>query len=362
AYTRRGNVTRASRFILANTGLVGSDTEFAAYSQYDIAGNVIKTKDPKGNVSQADYSGAYQYAFPTTQTSPIPDSSGYYASSTAFTTTIAYDFWTGKATSTTDPNSQVTTAEYNDTLDRLTRVVRPAGGGETTYQYGDAVGSLYLRTQTKQDASAWLDDYTLFDGLGRAWRAAHYEGPSSWSASETKFDALGRVSQVSNPYSITTYNAATPAGALWTTTSYDALSRVLSVTTPDGSHVDTLYSGNQVKVTDQSQKKRRSYTDALGRLTQVTEDPDSSAYQTYYIYDVLGNLVKVNQGAQNRYFMYDSLSRLVRARNVEQDVNGSLTTTAVGTYPGLGNTQWTMGYSYDSNGNLTSRVDARNVT
>src|SRR5205085_9376896 len=129
---------------LANTGLVATDTEFAAYSQYDIAGSVVKTKDPKGNVAQADYSSTYQYAFPTTQTSPIPDSSGYYASSTAFTTTIAYDFNTGKVTSTTDANGQTTTAEYNDTLDRLTRIVRPTGGGETTYQYGDTAGRLYL--------------------------------------------------------------------------------------------------------------------------------------------------------------------------------------------------------------------------
>lgn len=366
AYTRRGNVTRASRFNLANTGLVGSDTEFAAYSQYDIAGNVVKTKDPKGNVSQIGYSSTYQYALPTTQTSPIPDPSGYYASNTAFTTTIAYDFWTGKMTSTTDPNSQVTTAEYIDALDRLTRVARPAGGGETTYEYGlgDSSSNRYIRARTKQDASTWIEDYTLFDGLGRAWRAAHYEGPDSWSAKETKFDALGRVSQVSNPYSIATYNAATPAGALWTTTNYDALSRVLSVTTPDGSHVDTAYSGNQVTVTDQSLKKRRSYTDALGRLTQVTEDPNGLAYQTYYTYDILNNLVKVNQGAQNRYFMYDSLSRLARAKYVEQDANGGLATspTTIGTYPGLGNSQWTMGYAYDPNGNLTSRTDPRNYT
>ncbi len=212
AYTKRGNVTRVSRFILANTGLVGSDTEFAAYLQFDIAGNVVKTKDPKGNVAQLGYSSTYQYAYPTTQTSAIPDPSGYYASSTAFTTTVAYDFWTGKVTSSTDANSQTTTAEYNDVLDRLTRVVRPSGGGETVYQYGDTIGNLYLRTQTKQSATTWLDDYTLYDGLGRAWRSAHYEGPSSWSATETSFDALGRVSQTSNPFSIASYNAALPGG------------------------------------------------------------------------------------------------------------------------------------------------------
>ncbi len=151
------------------------------------------------------------------------------------------------------------------------------------------------------------------------------------------------------------------------------MSRIITVTTPDTAFVTTSYSGNSVTVEDQHDpndpdvskrvgRKRRSYTDALGRLTQVTEDPSGAAYQTYYTYDVLNNLVKVNQGSQNRYFLYDSLSRLVRARNPEQDVNGGLATSAAGTYSGLGNSQWTIGYVYDANGNLTSKTDARNVT
>src|SRR5205085_3266088 len=79
---------------------------------------------------------------------------------------------------------------------------------------------------------------------------------------------------------------------------------------------------------------------------------------TNYAYDVLGNLRQVLQGSQQRFFMYNSLSQLIRARNPEQNVNANLTTAAD---PVSGNTQWSMAYAYDANGNLTSKTDARNT-
>ena len=111
-------------------------------------------------------------------------------------------------------------------------------------------------------------------------------------------------------------------------------------------------------VQDQAGKKRQSVADALGRLTQVIEDPQGLAYQTTYSYDVLNNLSAVTQGTQHRYFMYDALSRLIRAKNPEQDANASLALSD----PVSGNSQWSLAYTYDANGNLATRTDARGVT
>ena len=120
-----------------------------------------------------------------------------------------------------------------------------------------------------------------------------------------------------------------------------------------------------------------SQTDALGRLTNIWEvrSPDAASgtvsvsfpnhpeitagYQTDYIYDSLGNLRKVIQGAQTRWFAYDSLSRLIRVKNPEQITNSSLPPH---TDPVTGGSGWCMAYSYDANGNMVSKIDARNIT
>jgi RHS repeat-associated protein len=383
---QRGNPIKVSRWLLATTGPEGNDREIAAFSRYDVVGNVIATQDAKGAVTQIGYSATFAYAYPTSTTSPVPDSTGQFGSSASLTTAVNYDFSTGKILATTDANGQTTTLEYHDPLDRLTRVVRPLGETSYVYGYGDGAGNRYLATQTRQSGSTMLHGYAFYDGLGRTWRTAHYEGQfqlvtARWSISDTKYDALGRVSQTSNPYCAQTGDlsvlpsantlglcSSETAGVQWTTTTYDALSRVTSVTTPDSAHVDTAYLGNKVTVTDQVGKQRSSQTDALGRLVQVNEAPNVSTvnYQTNYTYDVLNNLIRVRQGGfplgesgqtvQFRRFYYDSLARLVYANNPEQEA------TIAYDPPGEAGTKWTMKYVYDDNGNLSSRTDARNVT
>lgn len=334
-YTVRGNLTSATSYANASSQTGAITTAL----QYDVAGNVIKAIDGRGNALETDYSAAYQYAYPTSATSPIPDPTGQSGSNSAFVTTTSYDLWTGCVTSIVDINNQVTAYEYNDVLNRLTRVIRP-DGGQTVYQYGDAIGNLYLRTQTQLDASRWLDAAQYFDGLGRSVSAVQSEGATAIT-SRQEYDALGRIKRSYNLYRTTadeTYG--------WTETGYDALSRVVRVETfksnaASTGAVVTQYNGNTVTVIDQAGKQRRSVTDALGRLTSVIEDPNSLNYQTGYLYDVLGNLRQVQQGQQTRTFTYNSLSRLTSSQNPESG---------------------TLSYQYDANGNLAQRIDARGVT
>ncbi len=285
----------------------------------------------------------------------MPDSSGYYASSAAFETFATYDFQSGKPTQSEDANNQITNYEYEtgNSLGRLKRAILP-DGGEVKKTYNDVTGSLYILSETKQSASVWLKDETHFDALGRAWKTRHFEGGTQWSERQTEFDSLGRAWRTSNPYF--------PGATLeWTETKFDALGRVTEVKTPDGAKVTTVYSGVKVTVTDPANKTRRSETDALGRLKQVVEDPSGLNYATNYTYSTLGDLIKVEQGTQYRYFLYDSASRLLRARNPEQSANANLNLTPPSDQA-TGNTQWALKYVYDSNGNLTSKVDPRNTT
>ena len=209
-----------------------------------------------------------------------------------------------------------------------------------------------ITTSSDRDANNdnILVSKVLYDPLGRTIESRQYEGGSYFIAIQTQYDALGRAFKTSNPF-------RQGESVEWTTQAFDALGRVISVTTPDNAAVTTSYSGNSVTVTDQAGKARRSVTDALGRLIEVYEDPHGVNYQTIYLYDVLDNLVKVTQGSQHRFFMYDSLKRLIRARNPEQATRPSLNLSD----PLTGNSAWSIAYQYDANSNLTQKTDARGV-
>ncbi|HEV7904480.1 MAG TPA: hypothetical protein VGO96_11620, partial [Pyrinomonadaceae bacterium] len=356
----RGNATTTRSWLDTASAWV------EAHAQYDQTGNARYMWDAKGNLSEVEYSSAYHYAYPTLTRSAIPDATSTRGSNTALVTTSVYDFWTGRVTSTKDANGQVnglsTTYEYNDALDRLTKVNNPDGGW-TTYWYGHNAYGDYTGTRTAINATQNTEGYQFFDGLGRAVRSFQLEG-SQWITSDTEYDSMGRVKRVSNPY--LTGGSGTPINpsGYWTTTAYDALGRTSTVTKPDNAQVTNAYSGNMVTVTDPAGKARRSVTDALGRLVQVVEAPAGVAYPTNYTYDERGNLRKVNQSGQLRYFMYDSLGRLIRARNPEQSVNSGLALQDSFKAPddAAPNGQWTLGYAYDNNGNLSAKTDARGVT
>src|SRR6185369_6966670 len=153
---------------------------------------------------------------------------------------------------------------------------------------------------------------------------------------KTQYDVLGRAYKTSNPF-----RPLQSEPELWTTSTFDPLGRVSTVTTPDSAIVSTSYWGNSQTVTDQAGKARKSVTDSLGRLITVYEDPSGVNYDTSYTYDVLDNLTTVTQGSQMRTFVYDSLERLTSTINPESG---------------------TVSYGYDNNGNITSKLDARNVT
>lgn len=368
----RGNVTAVTRYLLNSSGTVTGSV--STYQQYDVAGNVVKAIDGLGNETAFTFTDSFggpdaeahanstppelspqsgtlqSYAFP----SLVMNDKGH----TFYT---QRDYYTGMAVDAEDPNGVTSSAYYNDILDRPTKVIRAAS---------DAANNTALRNQTlfayddnlrvitvSSDFDAFNDTtplktQTLYDGLGRTTETRTFETASTFIAVRKTYDALGRVNKVSNPF-----RSGTPS---WTTTAYDALGRMVSVTTPDNAAVTTSYSGNATTVTDQMGKDRQSTTDALGRLTQIIEDPGTGGlgYITEYTYDVLGNLRKVKQDTQNRYFMYDSLSRLIRVKNPEQDANASLALTD----PVTNNSRWSIGYTYDDNNNLATRTDARNLT
>ena len=319
---------------------------------YDQYGNVTKVRDGRGNDTTTTFADTYAFTLPTSVTTPIPDSSGTHGSSTAFTSSTAYDYSSGLPTSTTDINGRTTTVSYADpstsVVDPLLRprVVTAANGQQTITEYGDTSGSLYVKVSSQIDSSNWKVGYKYFDNLGRTIRTRSVD-PAGDDYTLMCYDNMGRVSKMTNPFrGYSTQTCSTTTGLDWTSMTYDAEGRVTAVATADTAQVTTAYAlatsgspiGTAVMVTEQASKSRKSVTDALGRLTTVYEDPASLNYATSYSYDTLDNLTGVTQGSQTRTFAYDSLRRLTSATNPE---SGTIT------------------YGYDNNGNLTSKTDPR---
>jgi RHS repeat-associated protein len=369
-YGPRGNLVKTTKVVNFNPA-----TSIDNYFQYDIAGNVVMTKDGRtpAGITTFDFSDRYgttsgdaQSNTPPTELSPAGQVKISYAYPTKVTNALGhetytkYDYYLGKPVDSEDENEVVTSFAYNDALDRLTQVVRGASSStvknQTSFDYNDAERTITTTSDKDTFDDKKLKSAVVHDGLGRTIESRQYESASSYISVNTFYDALGRASQVSNPY-----RPGEPVS--WTTTEYDALSRVTRVTTPDGASVVTAYNGARALVTDQAGRQRISDANALGQLINVWEVTSSDSatesisfpgypgitagYRTKYVYDALNNLNTVTQqigtsgNTQTRTFTYDSLKRLISATNPE---SGTVT------------------YSYDANSNLEMKTDARNIT
>ncbi len=359
----RGNVTAVTRHLLTNGTATGS---ISTYQQYDVAGNALKQIDGEANVTTFTFNDRFGTPDLEAQANSAPTQLGTqqsYAFPSLVTNQKGHknyfqrDYYTGKVVNAEDANGVTSSASYDDHLDRPTQIVRAANDAllpnQTTFAYDDAARVVTATSDfdSYNDATP-LKSQTLYDGLGRVTETRTFETATAFIAVRKSYDALGRVKQVSNPFK-------SGQGQVWTVTAYDTLGRATTVTTPDSAVVTNSYSGNTVTVTDQTGKDKQSTTDALGRLTQVVEDPGTGGlgYTTTYLYDVLDNLRKVTQDTQYRYFMYDSLSRLIRVKHPEQTARASLALTD----PVSNNSQWSMAYTYDNNGNPATRTDARGL-
>ena len=362
----RGNVTSVTTYTDANTPS-GSITHS---STYDIAGNVTSAEVDCCHLKQFTYSGAGTGALH--DYSQVIDVTSGNPSGIHFTTSMTFDQDTGLPANATDENSQETDYSYNVGSLRLSEVDSP-GGGQTTYGYSDGLGVYaYVVSVTKLDSSRNVSGYRFFDGRGAVVRTfGNYTSTNGYVTQDIQYNAMGRAYRASNPYYSSGSGSSVNPDGFWTTSTFDHLGRVTQVDMPRGDNDNTLttsvstsFDGVYTTVTDQASKTRRQKVDAIGRVIRLDE-PTSSGLgstsspnqATSYEYDLLDNLVHINQDAQDRYFKYDSLSRLIRENQSEQETNSSYDLSDSWNTGG----HWTRKILYNSNGLVTDAYDARGV-
>jgi len=335
AGSARGNLNYVNRWLNTNNTLITTTTNV-----YD-TGLPYQTIDPLGNTTTFSYSTSFHGAYLTQTNMPDTGSPAVHHAISG-----NYDFNTGLLTSFTDENNQQYTYTYEGLLLRLTEGDHP-DGGKTLFTHPDPLTITRQRLITTTPAATY-DSYTVkFDGLGRPIQTQQVT-PSGTVLVDTTYDAIGRVATVSNPYFQRSNYSTDPTYGV-TSTEYDALNRTTRTTKQDGNFTAVTYSGVCITNTDEAGKSRKSCDDALGRMTTVYEDPSGLNYETDYQYDLLNNLLRVDQKGsapadstqwRTRLFAYDSLSRLLTANNPESG---------------------TISYAYDVDGNVTFKTDARGV-
>ncbi len=319
-----------------------------SYYSYDISGAVVSASDPNGHSVAVTNSSSANYAAPSLIT---PNSQSNLSTSMTWNLFLA-------PTSQTGPNGATSSMTY-DAWGRVATSTSPSGA-VTTYTYANYSGTTGATVTAKVTSSGGTlpqgnGRYTLttHDGLGRPVKVErHDSGGTLVSTVDTFYDScgcspLGKMKKTSMPYA--------PTGTeYWTVYNYDGMGRTISVVAADGASTTSYTYGvstaspqrTTATVADPAGHTKEYFSDGLGQLTKVIEDPSNLNYATNYTYDVLSHLIQVQQTrgtvTQTRSFNYLSggnvTALLQSATNPE---NG------------------TVSYTYNPDNTLATKTDAR---
>ena len=117
------------------------------------------------------------------------------------TRSFCYGYTDGQVRSGTDPNGQTTTYAYSDSLDRLTRITYPTGGGVTSYSYNDAPPTPSVSmTHNLGFGIGSNTTISVMDGAGHVTQTQLTGDPAGTDYVTTTFNGEGHTNTVTNPY------------------------------------------------------------------------------------------------------------------------------------------------------------------
>jgi RHS repeat-associated protein len=400
----RGNVTKLVKW--SNNGPSPTAT-FA----YDETGQRVSMTDACGNTACSDVTGTghtttYLYADVPGGGNPAGNSNAYLTKITKPAVNgmtqhedFSYYYDLGSLASSSDVNGNPTSyTYYGDTnLNRLQQVQGPPDPNNgnarptTSYSYDDSVPN--LTTTVTMSSGSTKSTTAKMDGLGHVVETDRSDsntyGPDVVLST---YDGMGHLASVTNP----ARSSSDPSLPLGTPIkyAYDALGRMTIQTNQDAStkqwcrdgftssgqttcplNLSSIANSTWTDFYDETTRHWQRVSDGEGRLVAVMEPEASTTptLETDYKYDLLDNLVRVDQwgGApvqgstsdRVRTFVYDSLSRLTNVCNPESIASGLVCTTpASGTFGSSAPGSWSDIYTYDANGNLSTKIDARVIT
>ena len=313
---------------------------------YDNADRLLTTTDPTGAVTINTYDTAGRLATITDPSNYVTsygyDTAGRLKTVTrpgAAVTTLSYDLM-NRVASVQDPVGRITTYGY-DTEGRRTRITGPDGGITDTLfdEAGHAVAvrdPLGRTSQNTFDAFGHLTSVTdpaaqvtsmLYDNRDRVSSVTDARG----GVHATTYSLAGRVKTTTSPTLVVMTNMYDNAGRRFqvqgptgnTTTTFDAASRPLTVTTPGNLVSSVTYDavGRVLTSTEPTGVVTTNTWSSRGELLTTTK---TGAGVTTFVYNPNGTLAQVTDPANGvTTFTYDGRkNRLTRSNGMAGVLKG----------------------------------------
>ncbi len=318
---------------------------------FDPYGNVAWEIDPLGR-RRIFWRGRGDptFTFPDAETDPMGRE-----------TARSFDPRTGLLTRLVDPNGAVTRIEY-DGFGRRTAECGPYDSPEFptisyVHDYFRVPARVFRFARERSGAGdrtgsvGTTESIAYFDGLGRLLQTRfEAAGGRTLVGGAIAFDAAGRIATVADPYYADREEYAAPFDSTPVSRrTYDAASRLVSVTDPAGRTRRQEYSGWSTAFFDPLDHRHDEHRNAFGEIARVEDFEGAlgswrAASVVTYEHDAAGRLVRLTDPAGSVTTIdYDTLGRRLA---LEDPHAGS----------------WR--YAYDAVGNLISETDpvSRNTT
>jgi RHS repeat-associated protein len=345
----------------------GNRTSVTTYSGY---GGANTNTPPAGGRTTITVFDPVFHVYPISETTPPTTNAP-----SGLTTTWMYDYdgngsddyILGVPTRETGPNGDQTSAYY-DTFGRMTKLVRPGNGDDSTnptmrITYNDTVVPFRIDLEQRMEGSTYQVVRKYYDGMGRLLQNRLYNvevnGQNLLSVVNYAYDAYGRVTQQTVPFPLalgSAYAATFPA-QFTTTTTYDLLGRPIKITAPNGNATEYSYNGLISTVKDPKGYVNgyvtETKTDIWGRVVRV-KPPTGPAVG--YVYDEKGQLIKAIRSTLTEVdsCLANPSANCPASKTVSIGYDGAGRKLSM-TDPDMG--AWA--YAYDALGNLTRQKDAK---
>lgn len=242
-------------------------------------------------------------------------------------------------TEVADANGLITKVVYNGFAQKMQTLQSSASGYQNLqaldFKWCNACGIDSAVFYSVKSSATAADVYTYFDVMGRQiyqWTAGFNKGIAEKVITRQFYNELGLPYRISEPF----FESQLP---VYTESTYDNLSRIKTVTRPDGAISYVSYYGLQTTNTNPLGQVQVINKNAIGQTIQTTDDNSSTLQMEY---DPFGNLTLTRDANGNQVkVIYDRLGRKTKLDDPDQGI-------------------WT--YTYNPDGTLKSQTDAKGQT